>query len=484
MRSPLLPARYGLVSLLCSAILGCTATTTRLPGNAPISAIDEQGGYRRLDATSWDSIGDTMIILSFSGGGTRAAALSYGVMQELRDTIISPGEKATRALDEVDTISSVSGGSFTAAYYGAFRERLFEDYEEAFLRKGVQSDLIGRLMNPINWIRNLAPGVDRTDMAIDYYDQTLFRGATFNDIKRHGPPFIEINATDLVTGLRFSFTQERFDWVCSDLGSFPLARAVTASSAVPGLFPTVVLSNHADQCDLSDSKEWQLMQAVEASAGGEVQQYMTRGFQSYRDTELRPYIHLVDGGISDNLGLRAMTDRFEYMSDYLFTRMAGRVPRNFVIIQVNAEVKRDRSIEQSEESPSLAATMGTLTNTRLNRENQETLDKLQEAIDEFSQRAAVDGMPTRVYFSEVSFDSVRETQVSRYLNSLPTSLELDEEQVDRLIAAGRLLLRHEPSFKQFKKDNDGHLTDGAISSYEMCRMFSYDHCPGQLTDGY
>ena len=78
--------------------------------------------------------GNVLLLLAFSGGGTRAAAFSYGVLQELRDTVYGPNG-SMRLLDEVDGISSVSGGSFTAAYYGLFGDQLFEDYEQTFLKK-------------------------------------------------------------------------------------------------------------------------------------------------------------------------------------------------------------------------------------------------------------------------------------------------------------------------------------------------------------
>ena len=120
-------------------------------------------------------------------------------------------------------------------------------------------------------------------------------------------PFIEINATDLATGLRFTFNQERFDPICSDLGSYSIARAVTASSAVPVAFPTVVLENHASECDVSESETWRIIENF--SGDGEAQTMMKQGLKSYRDSAERKYIHLVDGGIADNLGLRATARR-------------------------------------------------------------------------------------------------------------------------------------------------------------------------------
>ena len=75
----------------------------------------------------------TLIILAFSGGGTRAAAFSYGVLEALRRSeIVGPQGKKGRLLDEVDIITGVSGGSFTALAYGLYGEKLFDIYEASF----------------------------------------------------------------------------------------------------------------------------------------------------------------------------------------------------------------------------------------------------------------------------------------------------------------------------------------------------------------
>jgi NTE family protein len=149
--------------ILAFLLPGCTSIY--YPTNEAITQVDETTGYRRLRREVSKEANDTLLLLSFSGGGTCAAALSYGVMQELRDTIIVRDGQEIRLLEEIDTISAVSGGSFTAAYYGAYRDQLFENFEEQFLRRKVQSALTRQLFNPINWWKGASKGLDRTELS-------------------------------------------------------------------------------------------------------------------------------------------------------------------------------------------------------------------------------------------------------------------------------------------------------------------------------
>ena len=59
---------------------------------------------------------------------------------------------------------------------------------------------------------------------------------------------IVINGTDMVHGTRVSFNQDVFDMICTDLSTFPVARACAASSAVPIVLSTLTLRNYAGGC--------------------------------------------------------------------------------------------------------------------------------------------------------------------------------------------------------------------------------------------
>ena len=150
--------------------------------NAPQKAAGDAERYSIRSSSDAGRSGDISLMLAFSGGGTRAAAFEYGVLEELRDTGVVTKGRSERLLDEVDFISSVSGGSFTAAYYGLYGSRIFDDFEEVFLRRNVEGKLIRGVLNPLEWFRRTG----RTEMAVGYYEKNVFHGATFGDMKRKG----------------------------------------------------------------------------------------------------------------------------------------------------------------------------------------------------------------------------------------------------------------------------------------------------------
>ena len=399
---------------------------------------------------------DVQIFLAFSGGGTRAAAFSYGVLSELKDTSYQSPQGEHQLLDEVDVISSVSGGSFTSAYYGLFGDRIFEDFEEKFLKHDVQSTLIQRLFNPYNWLRSVITGFDRSEIAVEYYEQTLFEGATFGDLRDAGGPDIVINSTDLTTGSVFSFEEPTFNLICSDIYEYPVSRAVTASSAVPVLFSPVVLNNFAGQCR---TPSHELLDTLLARDDLNLrQQHLVDNIASFRDAEERPYIHLVDGGISDNLGLRALVDWTDILGTTGVTEQLVGIPverpRHVSLILVNAALEKERTIDQSAETPSTAEILSAITNAQMLRYTLETQMLIQELADNAEEYFHRNGVPIYIYVSLLSFDDVEDESLFKRLNAIGTTLELPDEQVDDLVRGGRLLLREDEEFQRFLRAID------------------------------
>jgi len=392
-----------------------------------------------------DQSGDVWLFLAFSGGGTRAAAFSYGVLEELRDTRYRRNGSERRFLDEVDTISSVSGGSFTAAYYGLFGERIFDDYEDVFLKKNVQKVLVNGLLNPINWFRFMNQGFDRTEMAIDYYDREIFRGGTFGDIAAQMGPKIQINATDLSIGQRFAFNAPRFSLLCSDLSEFKVARAVAASSAVPVAFNPIVLENF-DTCQIEEPS-WMPKTRKQAPTDPRLQE-MVRAVDSYLDKEHRRYIHLVDGGISDNLGVRSAYERVHILGGarHASKLLLGRTPSIIALVVVNAQTHPDRPMDLSSKSPGTGAVLGALTDTQLQRYNVESIALMRSSLKQWSNELSTPEQTVTPYFIQIDFESVADPEIRVRFNNVATSLALPPGEVNDLIEAGHRLLRGSPEF--------------------------------------
>src|SRR2546422_509707 len=108
-------AGVGLALLILIVGVGCG----HYPVNARLGSANPAAGYRFPDppeGTESDRRDELFVCVAMSGGGTRAAAFAYGVLQALRDTRIDHNGLGS-FLDEVDCLSGISGGSFAAAGY-------------------------------------------------------------------------------------------------------------------------------------------------------------------------------------------------------------------------------------------------------------------------------------------------------------------------------------------------------------------------------
>ncbi|MGD9724696.1 MAG: patatin-like phospholipase family protein, partial [Pirellulales bacterium] len=431
----------------CLLLTACTALRTE---NAPLAHYDPDYGYRAGTSVRARALGDVLLLLAFSGGGTRAAALSYGVLQELRNTTVVAHGRQVRLLDEVDIITSVSGGSFTAAYYGLFGERIFADYESRFLRRNVQGAMVRALFNPLNWFNLVSSFFDRTDLAIEFYNAEIFDQKTFADLETADGPFLEINAADLAAGNRFTFFQPQFDLICSDLSSLHVGVAVAASSAVPGVFSSIVLRNYAPRCGFQPPA-W-FSQAL-AGRKESLRRYRTaRIAQSYVDGK-RKYIHLVDGGVADNLGLRGPIDSVMLAGGLRerFEHLGIAAPRYIVIIVVNAEVHPEPEFTTSPISPALLPTLDAVSGIQIYSYNFETLELMHDSLNNWTKDLPPDSQGRRVesFVVELAFDSIADDEEREFFHNIPTSFTLPDETVDLLIAMGGRLLRESPDYQRF-----------------------------------
>jgi NTE family protein len=453
-----------LVMLLAGAWLaGCV----HAPLNQPLEKYESNRGYRYTPGAPNAASSDLAILLFFSGGGKRAAALSYGVLKELAATTVPIEGGNRRLLDEVEVISSVSGGSFTAAYYCLYHDRIFADFEARFLKRNVNGALLRRIA--ARWPALVSPYYGRSDLAADYYDRNLFDQATFAELtSAGGRPFLMINATDMANGEQFAFSQIRFDLLSSDLSKFHIARAVAASSAVPLLLTPITIKNYAGTLGVvqSDFLPTSVADASLSYREREVQHLML----SYTDSRERPYIHLMDGGLSDNLGLRSLMDAGLLQGGLreLLVRIRMAPPKKLVLVVVNAATRHGGEWSKREAIPGTFNAIEQMADNIGGRVNHRSLEVLQPMLDDWRRKeiehtraqasGSSAGLVPDYYLVTVDFDKMADPPERNFFQNLPTNYDLPDETVDRLVAAAGRLLRESGEYRRLLHDLDqaGH----------------------------
>lgn len=239
--------------------------------------------------------------LALSGGGIRAAIFHTGLLARLADENL---------LEDVTVISSVSGGSMgIGLVYAAnenrwptsdeYRSRVVPYIRHKATRTNLQQSYINRLLrSPLNVFR--ARAIDISRLMQEVWGIT----ARLNAIPRE--PNWMINATCYETGVNWRFTPERmgdyrFGYAFDP--NIPLADALAASGAFPGLIGPLVL----------DTRPFKWF------SGGE----------SLARPPLYNKLRLWDGGVYDNLGVEPLLKPgkgYQHDVDFMITSDAGMAP--------------------------------------------------------------------------------------------------------------------------------------------------------------
>jgi len=466
----------GAPAILASAALllaGCAALT--VPDTRPLSPAQlsppgseaiSTGGYRLTSMAAAPDSPDLLVLVALSGGGKRSSAYSYGVLKGMRDVLVPTAAGPRPLLDQVDGISGISGGSFTAAYYGLHRAAAFGHFEEDFLYRNTNANVWGIYLLPWNWGWVLNPMVGTNDYMAEVYDRTMFQGAHFDALAQRGRPLIIIGATEMSTGTEFIFSQEMFDLICSDLEKMPIARAVAASAAFPGLFSPVTLTNHAAEC--GERKPGWLRHITKDERRDPLSRLGAQAavVERYLDPDDMRYVHLTDGGVSDNLGMRAMGGMMQNLAqspDELVSRGLDRV-RRILVISVDGQGAQDVSVARQRVVGGLLQVFGLVSGAQIGRIGFETMITVNRQLQDVTRAVrvarcrrgpVVDGTPCgdvessliRMSLADVPDDAKREQ-----LQAIPTTLTLTRQQVDMLIEAGRTAVTTSPELRQFLQD--------------------------------
>ena len=437
----------GCASLTVADTVPLTATELAPSGSAGIS----HGGYRLSDLTPQPGQHpDLMVLVAMSGGGKRSASFGYGALKGMRELSVPFADGPQPLLQVVDVIAGVSGGSFPAAYYGLYREQTFDRFETDFLYQDTESYIWGIYLLPWNWTWISDPLVGTNDFMEHVYDRTMFHGATFADLAKRGRPMVAIGATDLAYGSPILFTQNTFDLICSDLSRFPVARAVAASNGFPGLFSPITLTSRAADC--GGRKPGWLSRVTEAQLSDPLSRIgmQARLSERYLDPDRTRYVHLVDGGVSDNLALRAGIAVMQNMILSPDEMRAGGLDhvRRILILSIDGQGTQDSTVAQRRAVGGIFSLFGLVSGAQIDRYNFETLTAGTDFVHGLAAAIAkvrcgegkvVDGArcdDVRGALIHISLAGMVAGPDKDKLLAIPTGLTIPRPDVDLLVTAG------------------------------------------------
>lgn len=454
-----------IAALAVSALVGSCAALHNLPANLPIASTSGNqliGAGGGIEAASYAD--DLLIGLTFSGGGMRAAAFSFGVLKEL-DTAQLPRSATPVPLTErVDFVSGVSGGSVTAAYFGVKKRAALADFRERFLIRDAEGGMITHV-GPATVAAGFSGGLN-TDQFPRWLDANLFEGATFSVLRADRRPRVWINASDIYNRTPFVFGRTSFSTICSDLGSYKIADAVAASAAVPLVFAPVVLETYPEKCGAT-LPPW-ARKAIDNPNSPPMMRAFSRALESYRNGTVK-YIKLLDGGLVDNFGVSGFTIARE-TSDTpygpLTPEQAVKIRRALFIVVDSGRAPSGDWVK-TVEGPGGLELIGAASDTAIDASvraaytafERTQADWLSQIIRWRCGLSAADRKKfgagprwncrdVKFFVGRVSFDQLGQARAAQ-LNQVPTRFKLPEESVDMLIQAGQDALRNNATYRSF-----------------------------------
>jgi NTE family protein len=426
------------------------------------------------------------VVMTFSGGGSRAAALAASVVRRLNDLHYT-ADGATHALSEdIAVVSSVSGGSVYAADLGLNGPA----HAASFMQRVQDYDGIGwlarRFLNPVTWLALQFESQTRIAVLQEMIEDLLQTKATMSALNQPHKQLTLLNATDMVAGQVFTFDRPTLDDVCMDYDRVPVSLGVTASAAFPFAFTPVLLRNDSylsPACPGQRNTGLPYLTTLQSASGpyANLELYrIARYRQSLRNEvvavpdsgdQIPPYrtplyLRLVDGGVADNSGLTAL--RRALLStgapaDIGRLAAQGRL-RRLVIISVNARSDPRSELDRSTQYTTLLTMANGISGTLVDSASAYSAAVFQDfiklLIDDRNKLVLKDGQPQAnfaVYPITIDFDQLpnrtaAERQEQQQVKSIATSWTLqpgDGALLDR--AAGKLLWRH-PCFRLLVSD--------------------------------
>jgi NTE family protein len=226
---------------------------------------------------------------------------------------------------------------------------------------------------------------------------------------------------------------------------------------------------------------------------------LAKTWRSYEDANRRPYIHLSDGGLSDNIGLRAIETGIASSGSLGVYRKVnvGEIER-IVVIVVDAKPESEAPSDQRARPPGVITVLNAAGTNPMENYSSDTVerirlwfkewdsaainfkvrrdgcDELAKALCERLQHATKCEVERRtqcyekenasdafrpphpqLYLIHVRFETIPDEAAKQQLKRIGTRLQLPKEEVDALIMWARRLLREAPLYRNLIQDLGG-----------------------------
>lgn len=376
-----------------------------------------------------------LVILSLSGGGSRAAYWSASIMLALQEVYKDEG---LDILKEVDIISSVSGGSLPAAYYVLSRDP--EDLSgkvksnrkwhprtvKKLMTRNYRSKWLRNWFWPYNIVRFWFTAFDRTDIMAQTLTDNMFDVKTigfdlrFKDLNPERP-YIVLNATNGTKGSfgeQFTFTHEDFVRINSDINRYEVGRAVMASATFPAVFNYMTLKNYKES------------------------------------TGKKKYVHLFDGGVHDNLGLQSVQKIIEKNEAKY---------KKIIIILADAYTK-SQGVDNKQCDPrkffDYAVDLNFMdgVDSLLSANRDGIIKNFKDQLKDLTHH--------EVLFYHIQFSDSSDRRNRKKLNSIKTDFKIEKEGVAAIeTAVGNIIVKENKCLQAIK---EMLLTDSSSEQAQMC----------------
>lgn len=448
--------------LLSATLAACGGVGINLPINPEITNVADQGNWQV-------SAEDNAVVgLAFSGGGMRAAAFAQGVLLGLDEKYLPGYAPRKRLTDSIDFVAGVSGGSVPAAWFGLHGRDGLASFRTRFLLRnaeaGFDTDVsIGNVLRILT-----DGGVNDASRFPRWLDDNLFEGATFNDLFKRKKPIVWISASDIYNRVPFTFEPSTFSAICGDLGRTRLSEAVAASAAVPGVFTPLNVENFGSSCGsklppwmqraFSDPNTPQMLRAT-----AEALTRLRADPQKYR------YLKLLDGGLTDNLGVQPVSIVRSNRNIGFAPMRADQAARArrllFLVVDSGRGPAGDWTSKLA--SPGAFELASAVTDAAIDAGSYKGYDYFLVVMQEWERelrnwrcslsmgevaklRGTTAGWDCRdmtFHVGRISFDDLGPSRGN--LDSIETSFKLPPATVDRLVEGGREALNNNAVFRAF-----------------------------------